>query len=163
MAMNIPPPAKPANTSLIDTFSVNQLKTFSNGLQILSMIPPIASPMDAVASVKLPKLSTNPLRRLEIPVTTAESPPVRPSVSNPLFIDVKNSPVLAAISSIKSANLLTPSDWAKSLKLCTTACIPLANKSHTENRPSKVILILSLADSLKVKPSVKFFKFSVSL
>ena len=120
-AINIPPPAKPAKISPIETCSDIHVKVFTNASLILpatfeitahafnnqsptleNTSPKLRTP--SVADTKISEILPNPLD------SKSEIVEKNFPVAVPLLRAVKKSPIAAAISRIKSAKLLIPLD-----------------------------------------------------
>ena len=136
IAINIPPPANPANISPIEILSVIQLKASTNASLILPATFKMKLKASTNASLIFPatfeiKLCTlenilpNPLRPLVAFSKTLDIPPKALDTASeiveknfpvlaPSLRDVKKSPMAAVISKNKSAKLFIPFDCDKS-------------------------------------------------
>ena len=106
----IPPPARPANISPIETLSVIHVKTFSKAPNTLFNAFDAQSPISDKISPKPFKPSTACDKNVEIPEEIFDKANEKPLVSNPLFIETKKSPITAITSKRESAKLSKPLD-----------------------------------------------------
>ena len=158
---NIPPPAKPANTSPIDTFSVIQPNAFPIASPILLKAFPTQLAMEErfFFNPSIPPVAFS--NAFDMPSTPLDKPssndwkPV--PFSTPSFQEVKKSPMEAAKSKSISPKLPTPSEPSNRVIGERTNFIPFPIRSNAENTPLEARLILSKVSSVGFKPSENSF------
>ena len=138
-AMNIPPPASPANISPMETFSVIHVNVFFMGSQIFFATFTIQLPTVTRIFPKPFKPSMELPNNLETPETILENTSVRPPVSNFSLSDVKKSPMDATVSRTKFTNFLALISSSELPDIaCTTEDTIFLNISNIENNPLNV-------------------------
>ena len=139
-AAKIPPPAKPANMSVIVTLSAIQVNTLSTVPQILLNTLETPSPNLLITPLMPPKESTVPLAISEIHFDTELRLLVNPLKLRSLLSDVKKSPRAAVASKRASPILFIPSEPASSNNGFIMASIAFLPMSSIENIPLNVLL-----------------------
>ena len=153
-AANIPPLAKPANTSPNDIFSVIHEKTSFIPVHIPFTVFDTASPIPVNDSPKPVSPFITPPITWKTPVNML----VKPLRLNRPFKAVNKSPIPAVNVSTKSINPENiPEENRPPTNLATETIIFLA-KSTIENKPLNVLFSLSAVSSLILKFSVNFLR-----